>query len=49
MDTLGDPFGNSQGGVPSPHSGGLVGDLDDSGLLDEQSADRTFAENPKLR
>jgi hypothetical protein len=45
MDTLGNPFRDSQRGVASPNFGGRVRDLDDPGLLNKEAADRTFAEN----
>jgi hypothetical protein len=48
MDAFGDPLGDSQRGVASPHSRRLVSDLDDSRLLDKQASNRAFAEKPEL-
>jgi hypothetical protein len=48
MDTLSNPFWDSQGRIASPHFGRLVSNLDHSGLLDEETPDRAFAEKPKL-
>jgi hypothetical protein len=48
MDTLCDPLWNSQRGITSPHLRRLVSDRDHSGLSDEETPDRAFAEKPEF-
>ena len=49
VDPLSDAFWNSQRDVPPPRLRSLMGDGDDSRLLDKEAPDRAFAEKPKLR